>query len=213
MRSPNTLVLAASLIIVVFVGPAMADDLYPPSWRGQNGTTMQVWEFSDPNPTPPPDPMVNPYGTPQAQVWTGIGHGWMDEWGNSQGMWPLSGTIEIWIPNRPQPLPFKDIWVQLTWTKQVSSSRPKVWEFASGVIGTEVQRTVLGPTGLPAPYDTWYHSVFLIHLEPNPYWEIVKVDGTLVVDEIVVDTICYPEPATAGLLLLGGLALLRRRKA
>ena len=58
----------------------------------------------------------------------------------------------------------------------------------------------------------WVHSTYLIHLEPNPAWEIVKIDGTLVVDEIVIDTICFPEPAAMGVLAVGGLALLRRRK-
>jgi len=31
------------------------------------------------------------------------------------------------------------------------------------------------------------------------------------VDQVVIDTICAPEPASLGLLLIGGAALLRRR--
>jgi hypothetical protein len=115
-------------------------------------------------------------------------------------MWPLSGTIEITIPNRPEPLPYKDIWGQLTWARQVESSAPVVWEMNSGVHGTVIHDMVLGPTGYPAPNDFWYHTTYQIHLEPNPACEIVKIDGTLVVDQLVIDTICVPEPGTLALL-------------
>jgi len=35
-----------------------------------------------------------------------------------QGVWPLSGEIWIDFPNQPEPLPFKDIYIQLTWEEQ-----------------------------------------------------------------------------------------------
>ena len=50
-----------------------------------------------------------------------------------------------------------------------------------------------------------------LNIEPNPAFEIVRIDGAVMVDEIVIDTICIPEPASLALLGLGGLALMRRR--
>jgi hypothetical protein len=208
----RSLSLAAAILGVVLVAcPAWADNIYPPAWRGQPGTTFEQWEFSTSNPITPPDIMSNPYGLPSAHAWPGTSQNWVDLWGGRQGMWPLSGTIEITIPNRPEPLPYKDIWVQLTWARQVQSSTPVVWEMNSGVHASVVHDTILGPTGYPTPNEWWYHTVFQIHLQPNPSSEVVKIDGTLVVDQVVIDTICAPEPASLGLLLIGGVALLRRR--
>jgi hypothetical protein len=209
MRLTLTLkTVAAVAVLLAGSSPAFADDLNPPPWaRGGPGTTFQQWEFSGPSPTPPPDVVNNPYGMPSLHAYPGTNQFWVDLWGGHQGMWPLSGTVEVDIPNRPQPFPYKDIWVQLTWAKQVPSSTPVVWDFLHGVYGSLVNEIVLGP----APTGFWYHSTFLIHLEPNPASEIVKIDGTVVLDELVIDTICAPEPATIALLGFAALAILRRR--
>lgn len=195
------------------VNAVMADDLYPPPWRGQPGSTFQQWEFSTPNPITPPDLMNNPYGVPSAHAYPGTSQNWIDQWGGRQGMWPLSGTIEVNIPNNPIPNDYKDIWVQLTWARQVPSSAPVVWEMNSGIHGSVIHDMPLAPTGYPYPNDLWYHTTFLIHLPYNPTFEIVKIDGTLVVDQLVIDTICAPEPASLALLMLGGVAVLRRRRS
>jgi len=204
----------AALLLLLTATSAFADDLYPPSWRGQPGTTYQAWEFSTPNPITAPDVVNNPYGTPSAHAYPGTSQNWIDQWGGRQGMWPLSGTIEITIPNNPVPNPYKDIWVQLTWAKQVQSSGPDVWEMNSGVHGTLVQQTALSLTGYPSPNNYWYQSVYLIRLQPNPSWETVKIDGTIVVDEVVIDTICAPEPSSLLVISFGlaGLAAWRRKR-
>jgi len=57
------------------------------------------------------------------------------------------------------------------------------------------------------------------HIEPNPVHEMVEIEnllagmpGASAVSEVIVDTICVPEPATLGLLALGGVALIRRKR-
>ena len=206
------------LLLLSAAAAALADDLYPPVWRGQPNTTTQEWKFATSSPVTTPEPgFVNPYGVPHAHAYPGTGQNWVDLWGGRQGMWPLSGTIEVEIPNRPLPNPQKLIWVQLTWAKQVDSSAPVVWELNSGIQGTRVKNDlVLGPTGYPYPNDLWYHSVFQIVLPFNPTWEMVKIDGTLVVDQLVIDTWCIPEPSSllalgTGLFGLAGLAVRRRK--
>ncbi len=218
MRSKLTLIAIMAVAAGMVACPAWADDLNPPTWRGQPGTTFEKWEFSTSNPITSPDVVYNLYGAPVAEAWPGTGQTWIDQWGGRQGMWPLSGTIEATIPDNLEPLPYKDIWVQLTWAKQVDSSTPVVWEMDSGVQATLVEQDVLEPTGYPSPNDLWYHSTYEMVLEPNPSSEIVKIDGTLVVDELVIDTICVPEPTALVLFGTGGISLLayawrRRRQA
>lgn len=202
--------LLAALIGCVTVGSAFAEDLSPPSWRGQDGTTFGAWEFSTSNQNPSPEPgYVYPYGLPTTQVNPGLFQEWMSSWGGRDGVWPLSGEIVVTIPNRPEPLPFKDIWVQLTWAQQAPNVWPAVSETRFNVPATLVSQTPLS--------GGWYQSVYQMQLEPNPDWERVLITGAINVDEMVIDTRCVPEPSTVGLLALGGLifggrALLRRRR-
>jgi hypothetical protein len=127
-------------------------------------------------------------------------------------VWPLSGQITVDIPNRPEPLPYKDIWVQLTWAAQAPGNVPLVTELISGLGSSIVNTFDLGPTGeLPPADGHWFHTTYLIHLEPNPALESVYISGGIMVDQLVIDTICAPEPCSLALLGLAGLAILRRR--
>jgi hypothetical protein len=206
---------SVTLSVILVLGglaPALADDLNPPPWRGEPGTTFQQWVFSDSNPTPPPDLVDNPYGVPGAQVWPGTGQDWFDVWGGRQGVWPLSGAMEFYIPNAPPPNEYKDIWIQLTWAQQVTTSEPILSSDPAGTVEL-LDQVDIGPTGEPAPAGAnWWHSTFNIRIYPNPDFETIRIDGTVMVDQVVIDTICAPEPASLGLLALGGLALLRRRR-
>ena len=191
---------------------AYAEDLNPAPFRGQDGTTYARWEFLTPDDQPIPDELFNPYGSTTMQIWPGVGQEYWPDWGTRTGVWPLSGAAEISIENRPEPLPYKDIWVQLTWAEQVQGVVPLVWETISGIEAEVHDQIVLNPTGEPSPADGfWYHTTYLIHLEPNPDFEIIRIDGAVMIDELVIDTICAPEPCTIALLGMGGIVLLRRK--
>jgi hypothetical protein len=196
----NLRLLAAGLIVCLMVGSALADDLNPPAWRGQPRTTFGEWEFSTNNPTPPPEPgYLYPWGLPSTTVAPGLFQNWMDNWGERQGVWPLSGEIHVTIPNNPEPLPYKDIWIQLTWAQQAPNVWPAVSETRFGV-----PATLLAEVPLP---NGWFHSTYEIQLQPNPDWEQVLITGAVNVDEMVIDTRCVPEPGTLVLFVLGGLAV------
>ena len=63
--------------------------------------------------------------------------------------------------------------------------------------------------------DGWVTKAYDFILRPNPYWEDIGLqfdNHPVFVDQVVIDTWCVPEPATLGLLLIGGLAVLRRKR-
>lgn len=214
------LLLVGSLLVA---GPAQADDLVPPAWRGKPGTAFAQWEFDTPaNPIAPdlwsdPSPIKDPFAEP----FPGELQMWLDTWGGRQGVWPMSGEIFIFMPNTDIANEYKDIYVQLTWAQQAPN------EFPSALVGLtrqgsmpgaglamqETSRTPIGPTGEPFGDGQWYHSIFQLRIYPNPTEEWIYLSGAVMVDEVVVDTICVPEPMTLGLLGLGSLALLRGRRS
>jgi len=199
---------AASIAFVV-VGAlssrVLADDLNPPPWqRFQPGTTFQEWEFLTSSPNPAPDLVYNPYGMPELTAIPGALQTWQAVWDGRQGVWPLSGTMLVGISNNPVANPYKDVWIQLTWEAQAPGNRPTVWETISGEYGTIVSEVSVG--------GSWLLTTYNIHLIPNPSFENVRIDGGIMVDELVIDTICIPEPGTLALFGLGGLVLFLRRR-
>ena len=208
----TTVITTGLLLAFLLASPALADDLNPAQWRGQPGTTFQQWEFLTPNNVPAPDLVDNPNGEVSAQVWPGTGQSWWDIWGGRDGVWPLSGAMELYIPNVPVPNEYKEIWLQLTWAKQAFASQPIISTTPVGTVDL-IGEVDIGPTNEPPPAgENWWHSTYKIRIYPNPDFETIRIDGTVMVDEVVVDTICIPEPATLGLLVLSVLPLLRRRK-
>lgn len=114
-----------------------------------------------------------------------------------------NGIISLFIPNDPEPRPFKDILIQITSDKAPGlPSANGVPGAASGVYGY--------------PQSEWYTYTFEWHLEPNPPYEIIEIPVIFStnIEEIVIDTICYiPEPAILGsmAMIAGGLLLRRHR--
>jgi len=195
------------LVVAFIVTPVLADDINLPPWtRGDERTTFQQWEFDLPNPTPPaPKISQNPYGDAAlAVVPTGP---WIPDYYGRFGIWPLSGEIRVDIPNAPDhPDWDKHVWIQLTWAPgQGGGFGPFPTVEVHGITGQEMDTIPIGP-------GDWVHSTWLVELDYNPPLETVLIFGDILVDELVIDTICIPEPATMSLLALGGLAVLRRRR-
>jgi len=75
------------------------------------------------------------------------------------------------------------------------------------------------PTGIPQyqhDASAWYTYNGMIEIQPNPdgEWLTFELVDSTNIEEIVIKTICMPEPATLALLGAGGLAmaLVRRRR-
>lgn len=189
---------------------ASADDLYPPDWRtdppGQGFTTFQMWEFgTDDNPVGP-DVVYNAFGDPTATI-TGDWPLtlWKDEDFGHYGVWRFEDWMELFIPNNPEPEESKYIWLQITFSAGEGHD-PEILSLPDWADLEIINHIQLD--------DYYYHGTYLITIEPNPEEELLVImprDCTLYVDEIVVDTICVPEPASLTLLAVFGLLLARRR--
>ena len=127
-----------------------------------------------------------------------------------QGVVPLSGEIDVLIPNYWELRPWKDIQIHLTW-------KP------AGLDLILPDKPLVGVTPGYDPYKVftvstsenlglgWVYSLYEIEVIPNPPEEWIAIKGDILVDELVIDTVCVPEPVTIALLGLGGLVVLHRR--
>jgi hypothetical protein len=207
------------LMLAGVASATLATDRMPPEWRGQANTTLQAWSFSTgDNPAVLAVETVNenPFGTPSAEVFvpdTGFPQFtyWMPSNGNAhQGVWRIHGNdyLLLHLPNTQitDPSSYKEIWLQITYSAGSIDRKPQIQ-----TLPTYASMEVIRSTTIDNLY---YHDVFRIILRPNPTEEWIAIqprDCTVYIDEVVVDTICIPEPAT--MLLLGlGAVLLRKKK-
>lgn len=187
-----------------------------PEWRGNEGTTYQQWLFSTDTKMPAPDTVDNPYGLPGLLVDPHPDSTWInDEMPGAVGVWPLSGEIDTFIPNRPGG-EYKEIWITLRW-KGIDDQGGEL-PFNS-FLPSE-------PLVAVAPYEymdmykefdqiddnLWHSTVYVATIWPNPTMEWVSIKGNILVDELSIETICVPEPATIAILAIGGILTIRRRK-
>lgn len=205
-------------------GAVMADDLQPPPWRGGQYSTVAEWEFLGPLPVTPPDGAIPPVvgdggGAPTATI---LGPMTWDPY-DGDGAWIGSGPtpadfgiIDLYIPNWIDLLPVKFIRVQMT----VQNSGMPGAVHVAGITASDpqgitgVQFVGATETLIPGTLGQLVHRVEDWRIFPNPDFENIRiiVPTDTLVDQIVVDTISIPEPATIGLLTLAGATLLRRRR-
>ena len=225
-----TKVVAVSLIAILLAGAssALADDVFPAPWRGEWSTTYQFWQFGTPDTgaqggvTPdgpgeliegqPGQPYIQPGYLPSTRLWVYPDGDWIDQDATSprQGIWPLSGSIDVVVDNHDPVNPDKLLWVQLTWRSTGSGNGMPVItpddmlpDFTTGPVRIEYEQ---------AWGDGWTTTLFAWEIHPNPQDEWFTISGDIDVDQLVIDTWCIPEPATLSLLALGGLAVIRRRR-
>lgn len=159
-------------------------------------TTVQLVDYTD------PDGNVTP-NTPTVHI------GVTDGAGNEDGTRTV--PVKIVIPNNPDPNLYKVIFWQMTSDK---SATP------------QGNSPTTNPPGTPSAADppqsahgdgtsNWYTYAGINTISPNPPSETLTfgLANSTNIEEIVIKTICMPEPATLGLLGAGGLiALIRRRR-
>ena len=166
------------------------------------------WTFSQPENTPIPDVVHNPYGVPILHVDSYI---WYSDIYERQGVWQLSGEMDVWIPNQPIIDGYKDILVDLVWRPN-DMSHQWPWLPDKPLLAVSPYNKMESVITDEALNDGWIHTVFDITIWPNPIEEWISIKGDILVDELMIKTNCVPEPATICLLGLGTLTLLRKRR-
>ncbi|MBN2375582.1 MAG: hypothetical protein JXD22_04225 [Sedimentisphaerales bacterium] len=172
-------------------------------FRGYEATFAR-WEFLTDNSEPPADVLDNPYGDPDMHVFP-IGP-WLPEWGGREGVWPLSGIIDINIPNSPNSGPdsMKVIWLQIVWAPSdpgLLDAEPMVHETGTGltVPAAKYPDCELESFIEDAVTRNWKNTNYILVLKPNPDREQIMIEGIINVDRIIVETICIPGLRTADL--------------
>lgn len=192
-------------------------DLNPAPWRtnptGTEPTTYQSWDFAtNANPSGP-DVDLNPYGDALLTVNGGffdktVWYNTLTGYPGHQGIWGFELDIWVEVPNSSVANPYKEIWLQITYT---ASNAPNIFVVPEGEFSQYAFMNLEENTALD---NGWYHAVYSIMVEPNPSYElniIRPADCTLYVDDLIVETICAPEPVTLVLLGLGSAVLFKKR--
>ena len=201
-----------ALVALFCAGTAGAMDVWggPPegTWqRGEPGSTFELFDFDLPE-YGPPEVFDNPFGVPTWDIFCGT-----FEWGEWEAPielgpngfvtgWhctdPAGGAIVLHIPNQPDPNQLKAIFIQMTSTKFPSCVQV-IGGGAMGPYGSGSWTT--GKPHIqhdgPAPFGgLWYTYNFGRYVMPNPEYEdiIIDVPYCTVIDQVVIDTICTPDP-------------------
>ena len=210
MCNKKVALICALVTVFLAANSLAAIDLYPPSWRGQSRTTLTVWEFTDNDETPGPSSEYNPYGEAAAQIVPDSANEWVPLYEDRQGVWRLSGGIIMHIDNCPLELEEKEIRVQIVWKSKESflsnGDIPTVSEVESGA-----ESEIIGGA-LIDEENEWSQTTHQMFLYPNPSHETIVITGDIWVDEVIVDTICIPEPTVVLMLSLGAFVTRRRPK-
>jgi len=198
------------VVLVLSFNTVYAEDFNSPSWRGDSMTTYQQWEFGSSTNPVYPDFEDNIHGPPLLTIadetaspqWKAT-----DLYGDNmrEGVWRFDDYMSVTIGNFNQDNPLKVVWLQMTYYDTGGVEPDIIMDPVYDNIRV-VEKVEAGG---------YWNISFEIEISPNPVEETIEIhpgDGPLYVDEVVIDTICVPEPVSIALLGLGGLVFLRKRR-
>jgi len=215
MRRGITLTVCFVGFTALLASDARADDFAPPPWvRGAPLSTAAEWEFqTDANGHTGPDgdsvaTVEGGFGPPDVSIYglPGVDPIWSP--GDGDGQWSAPANDPIFmgfqISNWEDLEPVKFLRIQVTF----DGPAPSIFGVSAIHQTDPVTIAHTGTTSFSPN-----HLLFEYEMHPNPFFETFELEipagGS--VDQVVVDTISIPEPATMTLLAIGGLATLKRR--
>ncbi len=187
----------------LFAATVLADDFFPPDWRGDILTVLAGWEF-DADFTADPDNVLpdvfNTIGNGQFEFGDCVTHAHLDSlaWQVDPDD-PLNGWVinlddmphiaDFVVANWVDDYEFKHIWIQITWGGQAP---PIVTQVIAPDPGTGSWTNPAQATFMTGFDPDPNHHVEYWVLVPNPDCEAIDIllpPGTWL-DEVVIDTIC-----------------------
>ncbi len=219
----------ALAVVLSCVGLGWADDRIPPPWdRQEPAALFAEYDFrAAPVPTGDvrpgglyfPEQLSNPFGgqpagyDPNYPYNGGVGSEWLPAIGIRPGIAVPAFDMEFWNPNAPVARPYKEMYIQVTWLPggpDADGVAPLLEVTTTDPHTTLIEIAVVNEIPLE---DGFFYTRWRVRIEPNPPQEYVRLlpseeGGRLYLDQVVIDTICVPEPAT---VLLLAMALVCRR--
>lgn len=205
------------IAVVSVCAVAQADDLTPAPWRFSPGSTVQHWDFSSGPAGSAPDalPLNNPYGAPSLLPVTPVT--WMPSFNGRNDVWDLSpgGNLSFFVPNTGNQAHQKEVWLQVTYFSAATVPPPSLVVSSNFGLFTPIG----GPQITPLP-NGWNHMLTRWVTPICPPFERINISPGLVgavslIDQVVIDTLCYQVPAPGAIAMCGIAAPLcfRRRRA
>ena len=212
------------IVCVLFAGSfVLADDVFPPTWRGQDRTVYAHWDNWDDDPASvaPDSFSTNPVLPDDPYAVLSGADVIPDDFMGRSGVIEMFEDfgVEFWLPNYDAN-PTKQVQIQITyWLDNNNVQVIPGWYLPGGE--SVVYSTLAHYASHP---DGWITEVWGLIIEPNPseeWFSLFATDRDLgdpwypaYIDQVVIDTQCIPEPITLTLFMVGGLTLnLRRRRS
>ncbi len=201
--------LSALTVLCAAEGVVLADDIFPPAWRGGINSTFQSWDFttsplSDNNTLPivlsnqVPNSVTNQYGSPVLGLDCGnFGGGWFDNtageyaffWGSKQGFWDIGdGSMTISVPNFASTHT-KLVQFQITYYAGSTYQVPVVsLSPTATLVGSPVTNLLFtSPEG-----ESWFTAKYTWQLSASPTNEVINITGGSsfgsIIDQVILDT-------------------------
>ncbi|MDD5192277.1 MAG: PEP-CTERM sorting domain-containing protein [Candidatus Nanoarchaeia archaeon] len=233
-----SLVLAGALAIGGLCSKAKCDnyDFAPPSYRGQPQSAQFIWDF-----TSQPDIIHNtsPFGTVnyvsavKSSVGSLAGNGTM-RWNDNSFYWDTNSNkfTKLYDPVLQSPevcgltlampnfnnMPKKEMRIQITYGNALDSNSPLPNPSFSNPSIPSIpgwpppEGTIHVPEGYARIDSNHFYQDLAFYPSPEREMFNIGFKNSAYIDKIIIDTISIPEPSTIGLLGLGSLALVKKRK-
>jgi hypothetical protein len=197
-----------AVVISLLVPVAVADDFAAPLWRQEPTAMTAEWELmADPGvgvglPPDGLDGITNLAPGGGVDTWAAYLEGIVAQPGDGDGQWlaEIDSSIIIQMDDVIDLMPEKFVHIQMTFNGPQDVTP---WVFGVYPEGD------LGVSGELLTFDAVSdnHRSELWRLTPNPTYEVIgiTVPAGVAVDQIVIDTVSIPEPAT--IFIFGGLGL------